>query len=163
MEAVGGDRRGVDETLRAGRGRGPERVERALDVDRADRLARRRAAGDHEREVHDDVGAAERLLRARPAARTSPWRYSIFVQPCSAGSKGRRAMPTMPPIRASACSSGISPKPKVPVGPVTATVSGAADAAIRERDPIVRAAAPAPATSMCATTRRRRLQRGVRV
>ena len=41
VEAVGGDRRGVDETLRAGRGCGPERVERPFDVDRADRLARR--------------------------------------------------------------------------------------------------------------------------
>jgi hypothetical protein len=46
---------------------------------------------------------------------------------------------TMLPIRSSARSSGTSPKPNVPVGPVTATARGAAEAAFRERDPIARA------------------------
>jgi hypothetical protein len=55
--------------------------------------------------------------------RTSPRRYSIFGQPCSAGSKGRRAIPMTLATRSSACSRGISANPKVPVGPVTATVS----------------------------------------
>jgi len=55
-------------------------------------------------------------------SRTSPRRYSIFVQPYAAGSNGRRAMPTTRATRASAWSRGIRPNPKVPVGPVTATV-----------------------------------------
>lgn len=125
VEAVGGDRRGVDETLRAGRGCGPERVERAVDVDRSDRLAR------HCLPVIMNARCTTMSARGRrPRARP----YSIFVQPYSAGSKGRRAMPTISPIRSS-CSSGMSPKPKVPVGPVTATVSGAAEAAMRGERP----------------------------
>jgi hypothetical protein len=61
VKAVRRDRRGVDEALRPRGGRRAECVQRPLDVDRADRLAARRA-GDHERQVHDHVGAGERLL-----------------------------------------------------------------------------------------------------
>jgi hypothetical protein len=52
VEAVGGDRRGVDEPLHAARGL--EDVARALEVDRAGLLA---AADDDEGEVHEHVGA----------------------------------------------------------------------------------------------------------
>src|SRR5919205_2209359 len=55
-------------------------------------------------------------------SRTSPRRYSILVQPCSLGSNGRRAIPTIFSIRGAAWSNGIRPNPNVPVGPVTATV-----------------------------------------
>jgi hypothetical protein len=57
-----------------------------------------------------------------PGSRTSPRRCSIFGQPCAAGSKARRATPTTRATRLSACSSGASPNPRVPVGPVTATL-----------------------------------------
>ena len=57
-----------------------------------------------------------------PGSRTSPRRYDIFAQPCAAGSKGRRAIPTTCATRSSASSKGTRPNPKVPVGPVTATV-----------------------------------------
>ena len=60
MKAVGGDRRGVHEPLGAGVGGRTECVHRALDVDRADRLAGR-GARDHEREMDDDVCSLERL------------------------------------------------------------------------------------------------------
>ena len=60
MKTVGGDRRGVHEPGGAGGGCGAEHVQRAVDVDRADRLAGRRA-GDHEREVDDHVRSFERL------------------------------------------------------------------------------------------------------
>src|SRR3954452_2679594 len=56
------------------------------------------------------------------ASRTSPRRYSIFVQPWLPGAKGRRATPTILSTRSSAWSSGTRPWPNVPVGPVTATV-----------------------------------------
>ena len=62
VEPVGGDRRGVHESPGARRGRRPERVEGALDIDLPDRLSRRRSR-DHEREVDDDVGALEGLLQ----------------------------------------------------------------------------------------------------
>ena len=71
--------------------------------------------------MHHHVGIAERARRAA-GSRTSPRRYSIFVQPYAAGSNGRRAMPTIRATRSSAWSSGIRPNPNVPVGPVTATV-----------------------------------------
>jgi hypothetical protein len=61
-EAVGGDRAGVDETLRSGGDRGLEDVPRALDVD----VARLRARLDHdEGEVDDDVGALDERLHRR--------------------------------------------------------------------------------------------------
>ena len=60
VEAVGRDRRRVHEAVGAGAGGRPERVQRSLDVDLADRLAGR-GPGDHEREMHDDVRAGERL------------------------------------------------------------------------------------------------------
>src|SRR5262245_28728198 len=61
-------------------------------------------------------------------SRTSPCRYASLDHPCVAGSNGRRAMPATRPIRSSASSSGISPKPNVPVGPVTATASSGSEA-----------------------------------
>src|SRR4051794_21567643 len=61
VEPVGGDGGRVDEPLRAGVLRRAERVERALDVDLTQRVARG-VARDVEREVDDDVGAVERLL-----------------------------------------------------------------------------------------------------
>ena len=82
-------------------------------------------------------------------SRTSPWRYPSSSSGARlverAAGRSRRCSRSA----SSACSSGISPKPNVPVGPVTATVSGAAEAAIRERDPIL-LAAPAPGASLCA-------------
>jgi hypothetical protein len=60
VEAVGGDRGGIDETLRPGIPCGSERVQGASHVDLADGLCRR-VAGDHEGEVNDDVRAGEAL------------------------------------------------------------------------------------------------------
>ena len=60
MKAVGGDRGRVDEPLRPGGRRRAHRVQRALDVDLADRLPRP-PADDDEGEVDDDVAARERL------------------------------------------------------------------------------------------------------
>src|SRR4051794_1930027 len=57
-------------------------------------------------------------------SRTSPWRYSILCQPFELGTNGRRAIPMTFPTRSSSSRSGMRPDPKVPVGPVTATVSG---------------------------------------
>ena len=68
----------------------------------------RGVAGDQERQVDDDVGAGEGL-RSASGSRTSPCRYSIFVQPRSAGSNGRRAMPMIRSIRSSSWSSGTRP------------------------------------------------------
>ena len=118
--AVGGrpdgrDARGVDEALGAGRGGRPERVERPVDVDRPDR-GPVRVAGDHEREVHDHVGAREGPLEGARVARR-PCRDSVFVRSRAAASPrvdGR--------CRRSWCSgrrpgSGTRPWPQVPVGP----------------------------------------------
>ena len=60
VEAVGRHRGGIDETARAGRGRGPEGVQRAGDVDRPDHL-RRRGPGHQEGQVHHHVGTVERI------------------------------------------------------------------------------------------------------
>src|SRR5919108_2074322 len=53
----------------------------------------------------------------------SPWRYSALVQPSSAGSKRRRAMPSTRSTASLRSSAAISGLPISPVGPVTATVS----------------------------------------
>src|SRR5919108_5840921 len=66
---------------------------------------------------------SERTLRASV---TSPWRYSVLVQPRSAGSNGRRAMPTTLPTRRERSSAETIATPRSPVGPVTATVSASA-------------------------------------
>ena len=58
VEPVGRHGRRVDEPLHAGGRRGPEHVERAVDVDRPGHLPRG-VAGDQERQVDDDVGAGE--------------------------------------------------------------------------------------------------------
>src|SRR3954451_15843722 len=63
MEAVGRDRRRIDEPLDAGCGSRAEDVEGALDVDGAGGLLV--AADDQEGEVYDDVGAGEGLLQHR--------------------------------------------------------------------------------------------------
>ena len=60
VEAVGRHRGGIDEAAGAGRGRGPEGVQRAVDVDRPDRLARR-GPGHQERQVNHHVGTGERV------------------------------------------------------------------------------------------------------
>src|SRR5262249_42578635 len=60
--------------------------------------------------------------RTLSRSRTSPCRYSVFFQPASAGSNGRRAIPTIfftPRERSSADTSAM---PRSPVGPVTVTV-----------------------------------------
>ena len=62
VEAVGGDRRRVDEPADTGGGRCPEDVAGALDVDGPRDLGT--AADDHERQVHDDVRFGEGLLEA---------------------------------------------------------------------------------------------------
>ena len=64
VEAVGRHRGGVDEPARSGLRRGPEGVQRAVDVDRPDRLGGR-APGDQERQVHHHVGARERVKQGR--------------------------------------------------------------------------------------------------
>src|SRR3954451_5099059 len=61
MEAVGRDRRRIDEPLDAGCGSRAEDVEGALDVDGAGGLLV--AADDEEGEVYDDVRAGEGLLQ----------------------------------------------------------------------------------------------------
>src|SRR4051812_18155068 len=63
--------------------------------------------------------------RASTEARssTSPRRYSVRLQPCCAGSNGRRAIPTMRPIPGERSSDRTTDLPMSPVGPVTATVS----------------------------------------
>src|SRR5918992_1514418 len=53
---------------------------------------------------------------------TSPWRYSVLRQPRSPGSKGRRAMPRMRFTERERSSASTIPRPRSPVGPVTATV-----------------------------------------
>jgi hypothetical protein len=64
MEAVGRHRGGVDEPARSDLRRGPEGVQRAADVDRADRLGGC-APGDQERQVHHHIGARERVKQGR--------------------------------------------------------------------------------------------------
>ena len=161
VEAVGGDRRGVDEALRAGRGCGPERVERPFDVDRADRLARTGAAGDHEREVHDDVGVAEGFFER---VRLPDVALAVLhLRPAVLGG-----------IEGPACDADDAADPVVGLQerhqPVAEGPGRAGDGDgersggsghSRARPYLL--AAPAPATSVCAATRRRRLQRGVRV
>jgi hypothetical protein len=123
VEAVGRDRRRVDEAARPGVGGRAERVERALDVDRPRGLAV--AADDEEGQVHHDVGAAEGLTQrvdvADVAAAVLHLRPAVLVRV-----EGPPAMPTTRATRSSCCSSGTRPKPKVPVGPVTATVRSCA-------------------------------------
>src|SRR3954470_8446251 len=53
---------------------------------------------------------------------TSPWRYSVFFQPSSSGSNGRRAMPTTVFTRLERSSAFTTATPRSPVGPVTATL-----------------------------------------
>ena len=53
-------------------------------------------AEDDEREVDDDVGLGDQVLD-RVAVEDVARRYSVRFQPCSAGSNGRRAMPTIRP------------------------------------------------------------------
>jgi hypothetical protein len=71
MEAVGGDRRGVDEAPRANRRGGADGVQGALDVDGADGGTGSRAC-DQEREVDDHIGTLERLLEAGGIADVAP-------------------------------------------------------------------------------------------
>src|SRR5436305_1823489 len=54
-------------------------------------------------------------------SRMSPWRYSVFWSPSSAGSNGRRAIPMMRSISGSLSSRRRSARPMSPVGPVIAT------------------------------------------
>src|ERR1051325_4532294 len=60
--------------------------------------------------------------RTLPWSCTSPCRYSVFFQPTSEESKGRRAMPMMRFTRRERSSAETSAMPRSPVGPVTATV-----------------------------------------
>src|SRR5215212_5526667 len=66
---------------------------------------------------------------------TSPCRYSVFFQPWSFGSNGRRAMPTILRTRRDFSSASTSAIPRSPVGPVTATLrpSEATATLIQER------------------------------
>src|SRR4051794_39868322 len=89
---------------------------------------------------------------ASTAARssTSPCRYSVRFQPWSAGSKGRRAIPTMratPRARAFS-SASMNGLPISPVGPVTATVRPPPD-----RGPAASARRPGAAASALAVAR----------
>ncbi len=61
--------------------------------------------------------------RTLAASVTSPWRYSVFFHPCSAGSNGRRAMPMMLFTARERSSAFTIEMPRSPVGPVIATVS----------------------------------------
>src|SRR5215213_6141706 len=60
--------------------------------------------------------------RTLAASVTSPWRYSVLRQPRSAGSKGLRAMPRIRLTARDRSSASTMPRPRSPVGPVTATV-----------------------------------------
>src|SRR5829696_1549381 len=62
-------------------------------------------------------------LRTLAASVTSPWRYSVFFQPCSSGSNGRRAIPMMRCTARERSSAFTIAIPRSPVGPVTASVS----------------------------------------
>src|SRR3954454_24538820 len=64
--------------------------------------------------------------RTLAASCTSPWRYSVFFQPCSAGSNSRRAIPTIRLTPRERSSAETMAMPRSPVGPVTATVSPSA-------------------------------------
>src|SRR6478736_3882097 len=75
------------------------------------------------------ASAPANASRNASGSRTSPCRYSILLQPCAEGSNGRRATPTIRPIRGSAWSRGIKPNPNVPVGPATVRPSLAIEAA----------------------------------
>src|SRR5215210_2435443 len=57
------------------------------------------------------------------ASVTSPWRYLVFFQPSSPGSKGRRAIPTTFFTRRERSRAFTTATPRSPVGPVTATFS----------------------------------------
>src|SRR5918999_3198884 len=61
--------------------------------------------------------------RTLAASVTSPCRYSVLRQPRSAGSNGRRAMPTIRLTERERSSASTMLRPRSPVGPVTATVS----------------------------------------
>src|SRR3954452_13414665 len=52
----------------------------------------------------------------------SPWRYSVFRQPRSPGSNGRRAIPMMRSTSDASSRALSAAMPISPVGPVTATV-----------------------------------------
>src|SRR5215467_10077789 len=69
--------------------------------------------------------ASEPLTASRTLAAscTSPWRYSVFFQPASAGSNGLRAIPTIFFTCRERSSADTSAMPRSPVGPVTVTVS----------------------------------------
>src|SRR5919109_692265 len=60
--------------------------------------------------------------RTLAASVTSPCRYRLFSQPRSAGSKGRRAIPSIRLTDRERSSALTMPMPRSPVGPVTATV-----------------------------------------
>ena len=60
-----------------------------------------------------------RTLASSP---TSPSRYSVLRQPCSPGSNGRRAMPTIRFTARERSRASTTDRPRSPVGPVTATV-----------------------------------------
>src|ERR671924_630596 len=60
--------------------------------------------------------------RTLAASVTSPCRYRLFFQPRSAGSKGRRAIPSIRLTDRERSSALTMPMPRSPVGPVTATV-----------------------------------------
>src|SRR3954453_15785532 len=65
------------------------------------------------------------LTRSRtlPLSITSPRRYSVLRQPRSSGSKGRRAIPMIRFTARERSRASTIPRPRSPVGPVTATVS----------------------------------------
>src|SRR5690349_17399255 len=54
---------------------------------------------------------------------TSPWRYSVFFRPASAGSNGRRAIAKTRATSRLRSSARSSERPMSPVGPVMATVT----------------------------------------
>ena len=71
VKAVSGHRGRVDEAARSGRHGGVEDIERAVDVDRPDRLTWR-GTGHLERQVDHDVRAAERVAQQPGVAHVAP-------------------------------------------------------------------------------------------
>jgi hypothetical protein len=86
-----------------------------------------------------------------PRSRMSPWRYSVRVHACSAGSNGRRAIPMICSTSEACSSASTAEIPMSPVGPVTATVSAIPGGVPRRRDLETRQALSA--STACATVR----------
>ena len=129
VEAVGGDRGGVDEALDA---RPRSRPRRRCGL--PSRLTPRRllaAAEDREGEVDDDVGAVDQRRRASRGRGCRRAGRSPSPNPPRPGRRAAAPSRAPRPTAGSRLQLGISGIPISPVGPVTATVSGTIPTACR--------------------------------